>query len=260
MLLRRRNSLTGRVYGSDPTIGSFELANEPRPMGKRVAFRAWVDDTSKLIKSLAPHHLVTIGSEGAHADVAETWLGKGEALTWQQSTSGFEADHAVQGIDYMTCHLWLEPWGWMDQDEGEDGFRKGLTHATQYLQAHLQAAIRVGKPLVVSELGLARDGERHGPTGAVDRRDRLFRAVFDAMQASVDARDALAGVGFSGWAGEGRRKPQKEPRAVDVDAAAPGNRVESNAFDSSVYDFSVYDTDASTVSLVSTYARRWRSE
>ena len=257
-LLGRRNSLTGRVYGSDPTIMSWELANEARAMGKQTAYRAWISSTSQLIKSLAPHHLVTIGSEGAHADVAEKWLGKGESSGWQQDTSNWRLDHSPPSIDYATCHLWLEPWGWYDQDDGEKGLTTGLERAKQYLQAHLQAAVQMGKPLVVAEVGLARDGEQYGSAGSVNRRDKLLKAVFDTMQASVDGRDALAGVGFSGWAGEGRRKQQSvnEPRETDP---APAFRVDSNVFDSSVYDNSVYDKDASTISLISSYARRWPS-
>ena len=256
-LLSRRNSITGRIYAKDPTVMSWELANEPRAMDQRSAYRAWVASTSQLIKQLAPHHLVTIGSEGAHADLAEKWLGKGEASGWEPDMASWTEDHAPASIDYTTCHLWLEPWGWLDQDEGENGVDKGVQRAKQYLQAHVQAAAKMGKPLVVAEVGLARDSERYGAVGSVDRRNRLFKAIFDAVQASVDGRDALAGVGFSGWAGEGRRK-QKAVNELRVPVAAPVHRIESNVYDSSVYDNSVYDTDSSTVALICAAARRWR--
>jgi len=263
-LLSRRNSLTGRLYASDPTIMSWELANEPRAMGKRAAYRAWIVETSQLVKKLAPNHLVTIGSEGAHADLAERWLGKGVATGWQAvETAAFEADHAPQSIDYATCHLWPEPWGWYDQDPKHgDGTATINTHlverTTQYMQAHVQAAARIGKPLVISEVGLARDGERYGAVGAVDHRNRLYQTVLTTLQASVEGRDALAGVGFSGWAGEGRRKQHaaNEPRGKD---AAPAFRIESNVFDDTVYDNSVYDKDITTVRLISSYAVRWRT-
>lgn len=260
-LLSRRNSFTGRLYANDPTVMAWELANEPRAMGKRTAYRAWISSTSKLLKEMAPHHLVTIGSEGAHADLAESWLGKGkgEPSGWQAVTANFEADHTIPTVDFATCHLWLEPWGWLDQDDKEEGVRRGLERAKQYVQAHVHAAARVGKPLVISEVGLSRDGERYGPAGSVDRRDALLNTVFEQMQTSVDGRDALAGVGFSGWAGEGRRSQRavNEPRTVDT--PAPAFRVESNVYDSSVYDNAVYETDSSTIALIHRHALRWQA-
>jgi mannan endo-1,4-beta-mannosidase len=263
-LLSRRNSLTGRLYASDPTIMSWELANEPRAMSRRAAYRAWVISTSQLVKKLAPNHLVTIGSEGSHADLAERWQGKGEASGWQAvETATFETDHALQSIDYATCHLWPEPWGWYDQDPKHGGgsgtvYTHLLERAKQYMQAHVQAAARIGKPLVIAEVGLARDSNRYGAMGAVDHRNKLLQSVLNTMQASVDGRDALAGVGFSGWAGEGRRKQHAASESRVRDTAA-SFRVESNVFDDSVYDNSVYDKDLTTVRLISSYAVRWRS-
>ena len=62
---------------------------------------------------------------------------------------------------------------------------------------------------------------------------------------------------ISELAGEGRRTQRavNEPRATAD--ASPAHRVESNVFDTSVYDNSVYDADASTIGLISSYARRW---
>ena len=103
---------------------------------------------------------------------------------------------------------------------------------------------------------MSRDGERYGDRGAVDRRNRLFKVVFDALQASVDDRDSLAGVGFSGWAGEGRHR---DARAAEP-ASAPKFRLESSVYDSgSIYDNSVYEKDVPTIRLVTQFGRRWRS-
>ena len=65
-LLSRRNSFTGRLYASDPTVMAWELANEPRPMNKgAAAFREWIGETAAMLRSLAPHQLLSLGSEGA---------------------------------------------------------------------------------------------------------------------------------------------------------------------------------------------------
>jgi len=67
----RRNTITGRLYRDDPTIFSWQLANEPRPGGSdeaghkhMKAYLAWIDGTARLIKSIDPNHMVSTGSEG----------------------------------------------------------------------------------------------------------------------------------------------------------------------------------------------------
>ena len=51
-VLTRVNSLTGVPYRDDPTIMAWELANEPRPMKRVAAYRAWVDSVTALLKEL----------------------------------------------------------------------------------------------------------------------------------------------------------------------------------------------------------------
>lgn len=59
-LVNRKNSVTGKSYRDDPTIMSWQLANEPRPgsdqNGQRnsEAWIRWIDDTSKYIQQIAP--------------------------------------------------------------------------------------------------------------------------------------------------------------------------------------------------------------
>ena len=254
-LLSRRNSFTGRLYGHDPTIMSWELANAPRSMGRLLPYRQWVASTAKLVKRLAPKHLVTIGSEGAHAALAEDW--KGKALPrygWQPDVSDFELDHKIEGIDYATCQLWVEPWGWHNQTaEGDSGLPRGIERARQYLAAHVNAAVRIGMPLVVSEVGFGRDGGRFAATADVKRRNLLLDAIFKEAQASVSKRDALAGVGFSGWSGEGR----VSWRAGALPIWHPGDKLLADSRSDPQGLFSVYDKDASTIRLIRSYAERW---
>ena len=69
-LIGRKNSVNGRSYADDPTIMSWQLANEPRPGSDANArphfdvFVKWVDETAGFIKSLAPKQLVSTGNEG----------------------------------------------------------------------------------------------------------------------------------------------------------------------------------------------------
>lgn len=257
VLLRRRNALTGRLYSQDPTIMSWELANAPRAMGKQSAYREWIASTAALVKRLAPNQLVTIGSEGAHASQAEEWLGIAAPKSgWSPDMSDFEADHRAKGIDYVTCQLWLDSWGWYDHGSKDEGLVEALDRAKHYLQAHVQAAARLGAPLVISEVGLARDDRKFGAPASTNRRNALFKAVFDVVQASVDNRDALSGVGFWGWTGE-----QRPVWRTDGGSLGPlwqeGDPLLADSIASYQGLNSVYDSDASTIALIKTYAHRW---
>jgi mannan endo-1,4-beta-mannosidase len=79
-VLTRFNRYTGLRYNEDPTIMTFELANEPRSRSDKTGQRllAWVTQTSAYFKHLAPHQLVTTGDEGFYGDPANsdypTWI------------------------------------------------------------------------------------------------------------------------------------------------------------------------------------------
>jgi len=253
-LLSRRNSFTGRLYKQDPTIMSYELASAPRSMGRRDAYRAWVQSTAALLKRLAPNHLVTIGSEGAHAALAEEWIGElAPQHGWQPDMSDFEADHRIVGIDYTTCQLWLEPWGWYEQQAGDKGLEVGIDRAKQYLHAHLQTSARLGKPLVIDEAGLARDGMRSAQAFGVSRRNQLLKSVLDIVQHSIDHRDALAGVGF-GWTGEAR--PKWRP-AAPIAVWQAGDPLLADSPTEHQGRSGVYDKDNTTIALLTSYGVHW---
>ena len=94
-------------YADDPTIMSWQLANEPRPGGsdsvglKQVpAYLAWINGTARLIKSLDPNHLVSTGSEGTQG-----CIGRDDCLVQA---------HGSPDVDYITAHIWPLNWGWVD--------------------------------------------------------------------------------------------------------------------------------------------------
>ena len=73
-LLNHVNSITGIAYKNDPTIMTWELANEPRCVGSgtypasanctTATITGWASEMSAYIKSLDGDHLVSSGSEG----------------------------------------------------------------------------------------------------------------------------------------------------------------------------------------------------
>ena len=109
-LIQRRNTVNGRIYRDDPTIMTWELANEPRPCAddstaaKDVPiFCDWVDSTARFIHEQDPNHLVCTGSEGIWGCL--------------QKPEVFIAAHKTPAIDYVTVHMWLKNWGWLKEPQ-----------------------------------------------------------------------------------------------------------------------------------------------
>jgi mannan endo-1,4-beta-mannosidase len=218
-VINRVNTVNGRKYRDDPTIFSWQLANEPRDYTAN-----WIGDTAQYIKSLDPNHMVSVGSEG-------TWGGN------------FVTTHQSQYIDYTTCHIWVEPWGMYDpNDSSAAALQKATDFATGYLRDHDTAAKQLGKPLVLEEFGLARDGwtagGKYDPAATLTNRDKYYRSLYAVVEASVAASGgALAGDNFWAWGGEAR-PPSKW--TGDPPHETPGW-------------FSVYDVDASTQAVISAH-------
>ena len=84
-------------------------------------------------------------------------------------------------------------------------------------------------------------------------RNLFLDAIFKEVQASVAKRDALSGVGFSGWSGEGR----VSWRAGALPIWHPGDKLLADSRSDPQGLYSVYDKDASTINLIRSYAERW---
>jgi len=131
-LVSRKNSVTGKFYKDDPTIMSWQLANEPRPgdgktsHGNLPAYYAWIKSTTSLIKSIDGNHLVSVGSEGTMGclELEECVL----------------KSHSDTGIDYLTFHMWLKNWGWFDVNKPKATFKPALVKAEAYVEEHLALA------------------------------------------------------------------------------------------------------------------------
>ena len=176
--MTRQNRYTGRTYREDPTIMAWEIANEPRGVDRPAAMRTFLAETARTLKHLDPNHLVTTGSEGSTRNPKEAGL-------------DFELDHASDDIDYATLHIWVQNWGLYDPK----GDPAQLTTATQWALAHLDDHVKraqaMGKPLVLEEFGLARDGGSFDPAAKTTARDAYYQALFAAVaQQARDRRTA----------------------------------------------------------------------
>ena len=97
-MLGRTNRYTNISVAEDPTVIILELANEPRPKGGAPMwradlspFRAWLADAAAFVKGLAPNQLVASGQEG---DTQRNSLGQSMLLTQNGSNIDVITVHA----------------------------------------------------------------------------------------------------------------------------------------------------------------------
>ncbi len=168
----------------------WELANEPRGTNDVGSYRRWVDETARLIKSLAPGQLVTTGSEGQTASPESAGLDVIE-------------DHRSPAVDFATFHLWAQNWGWVHPDTLAADFPGALALARRYVEDHAARAVRLGKPILLEEFGFPRDGASFDPDGPTRLRDRYFEEIY-SLVSSLLRETPIAGIMPWAWAGDAR--------------------------------------------------------
>lgn len=137
-MLNRTNTYTGVKYKNDPTIMTWELANEPRASSDTSGDTLvnWADEMSTYVKSLDANHLVSVGDEGFYGISGHSSYPYSayEGVHWERLTS-------LPNIDYGTYHLYPDHW----DTTAEWG--------TQWIRDHIQDAEELGKPVVLEEFG-----------------------------------------------------------------------------------------------------------
>jgi mannan endo-1,4-beta-mannosidase len=237
----RTNSVTGVRYRDDPTIMAWQLANEPRPGGSEAAaranmpaFRRWVSDTTLLIRSLDPSHLVSTGSEGLMGCVEDEACVIGE--------------HAIAGIDYLTVHIWPLNWRWIEPKDVAGTWDRGEAKVRASVADHVRLARQLNKPLVIEEFGFARD-EGYDPGTPTVWRDRFYALIYELAQAAATGYGPVAGTNFWAWAGSGR-----SGRADHHYSAGPAGYVGDPPHEPQGW-YSVFDSDLGTRKLIASHAR-----
>jgi mannan endo-1,4-beta-mannosidase len=233
-LIHRRNTINGRIYRDDPAIMTWELANEPRPCAddslaeKDVPiFCNWVDATARFIHAQDPNHLVGTGSEGIQGSLGQP--------------DYFIAAHKTPAIDYVTVHMWLKNWGWLQEPQLGAEFEIAAGKAREHVEQHNKIATDVlKKPLVLEEFGLPRDHENYSPGSPTTARDEYYRRMFEQVAESCAAGRALQAANFWAWAGEGRAS--SPPNSAGEFLGDPP--CEPQGLNS------VFDTDAATQTVI----------
>lgn len=191
VLAGRTNTVNGRLYRDDPTIFAWELTNEARSSaGAAADLNAWIGEMSAFLKSMDPNHMVTTGIEG--------FCGPGNASRNTDSWMAFNgqdfiSNHQHASIDFATCHIWPDNWGW----NPIASTASALSKASQYLRWRLDDADKVlHKPLLCEEFGIPRDNYGRGINGgSTTIRDLFYRQVFyGACQDSALTGGACGGA------------------------------------------------------------------
>ncbi|KAL6752458.1 glycoside hydrolase superfamily [Haematococcus lacustris] len=149
-LLTRTNSRTGVAYRDDPTILGWEVVNEPRcEQASGVppeAMRAWLSRAVAAVKALAPRHLITVGCDGFFGPASPEL----QAANPYPQCHGCDwaAEGCCPGLDFLCCHMY--PDHWLPAGSGAEAV---ASFTTAWLDAHVQVARQLNKPLVLSEFG-----------------------------------------------------------------------------------------------------------
>jgi mannan endo-1,4-beta-mannosidase len=240
-LVGRKNSVNGRPYSADPTIMSWQLANEPRPGSDANSrphhdvFVKWIDDTAGFIKKLAPKQLVSTGNEG--------WMGTGG------SRELFVKAHATRNVDYLTYHMWAPNWGWFNPKDAAATYDGAWTKMQEYLNWHIDEANKMGKPIVLEEFGINRDNGSYEAKATTINRDKFYGAIYQLLARRAMAGDAIAGSNFWAWGGVGRtHNADFMWKAGDSFVGDPPQEAQGL--------YCVFDTDATTVKIIAAHARQ----
>ena len=154
-VMSRTNTVNGRAYTQDPTIMTWQLANEPQasdPLGYTGPYSValtpnpddllfpWVHRISSYIRSLAPKQLISVGLES------------------KQGEYYFKQVHNFSTVDYATTHCWVQNWGVYDMYNASDANLKAAQDfAVEFMRNSSQWAVDIGKPVFLEEFGMARD-------------------------------------------------------------------------------------------------------
>jgi mannan endo-1,4-beta-mannosidase len=239
VLVNRVNSISRIKYSDDPTIMSWQLANEPRPAPDAAGnqthatqYVEWVHETAEFIHSLDPNHLVSTGSEGIFGSV--------------QSRAIYMDAHRSPYVDYLTFHIWPSNWGWYDPSDPRTTFERSVENTLLYFDEHVNLARELNKPTVLEEFGLNRDSGSFSPEATTHYRDAYLSQLFAAVVDSALAGSPVAGLNFWAWGGEGK--------ALHEDYIwRPGDSFTGDPPQEAQGLFSVFSTDTSTLRVFLKY-------
>ena len=197
------SNYTGLAHRNEPTIMSWQLANEPRSTNlsseSAAEFVDWMATSTMFVKRCAPKQLVSSGMEGD-----TSYFSKSQSLMHTQG---------LAGVDYVTSHLWVQNWDLYVPGYDDASFLNAtLAFGKAYIIGSAAQAAALGLPLVLEEFGFPRDLGSLSPLATTKRRDRFYAMCFMTLLDSVSFGGSLAGMNWWAYSGVNR------PAARDVPA------------------------------------------
>lgn len=231
-IITRTNTITGRKYSEEPAIMAWQIGNEPRPMGRdnNPAFVEFIASTARFIKGLDPNHMVSVGSEGYYG-CEENW-------------ELFETIHQDKNIDYLTCHIWPKNWLWIDVTNVPASLSLAVKMTKDYLMNHLDYAVELNKPLVLSEFGFPRDNHLYSREDPTVARDAYYKEIYDILVNAIKRGIPFGGCNMWAWGGFA------QPNHV---MWQPGDPLTGDPPQEEQGLNSVFAEDSSTMALIKSY-------
>ncbi|KAF2731332.1 glycoside hydrolase [Polyplosphaeria fusca] len=220
-VMSRRNSVNGRLYTEDPTIMTWQLANEPQASNEvghegpyNIYLQAnpsdllfpWVERTSKYIRSLAPKQLISVGLES------------------KQGEYYFKQVHNFSTVDYATTHCWVQNWGKLFRCQRgvydmNDATGVSLQNAKDFAKTFIADTSKwgreIGKPVFLEEFGMARDNWENLPkeypylsSAKTTHKDEYFETIISAAMNEFKGNGSY--VGTCPWAYGGIWRPETQ--------------------------------------------------
>ncbi|MDH4466600.1 MAG: hypothetical protein QE271_00965 [Bacteriovoracaceae bacterium] len=192
-----------RLVNGHPAIACWQLANEPTPWGEKnfSQLLAWAKDATKRVRNIDQRACVSLGGVGSGP------------LPFFGTYTDLRRLHQEIKFDWMTVHLWPQNWGWyFPRPEWAAKISwpimKWLSHF--YITYHAELAKELGIPMVLEEVGLARDGESLSADAGTERRDAFFSFIKEELERAMSEKGIkVSGLLFWSWAGESRPIPGK---------------------------------------------------
>lgn len=233
-IMTRTNAYTKRKYTEDNTIMAWQVGNEPRlfTVENEAKFTAWLNNIVDLMDSLDKNHLISTGSEGLNSSNDKIEI--------------FERTHQNPNIDYLTMHIWPKNWNWFKADDAEKTLPTTLENAGKYIDAHIQVAQNLKRPIIIEEFGLPRQNESLVSSSSVANRDVFYNYIFNRVLESHNNKGVLQAANFWGFGGEGK--------AVTPDGKwKPGDPLTTDPPQEPQGLNSVFSSDKSTLEIVKKY-------
>ncbi len=157
--------------------------------------------------------------------------------------------HSSPAVDYVTAHIWPQNWSWADPKDLAGTWPTVERNTRAYIAQQVDIARRLGKPLVIEEFGMPREGGSFDPSATTTYKDRFYQLIYAAVLDSLRTGRAVARRQFLGV---GRRRPRATSRP-----SFRARRHQSYLGDPPHEPqgwYSVFDSDASTQAIIRDYA------